>query len=94
MTIVLLLVHLLARGVQMRAVGYDDVVAAVGRGVPDRLVLSHEEGRDAGGEAAEGRWGDLGCDGGGGGGCWAGTEGGEGDVGGAGGDVVPGAGVG
>lgn len=59
MTIVFLLIHFFARGVQVCAIGYDDVVAAVGGGVPDRFVFSHEEEGDAGGEAAEGWGGDA-----------------------------------
>lgn len=54
MPIVFLLLQFLARDVQVRAAGGDDVVAAVGAGVPDRLVLAHEDDGDAGGEAAEG----------------------------------------
>lgn len=54
MSVVELLPPLFAGRVQVRAVGHDDVVAAVGRRVPDRLVLAHEQNGDAGGEAAEG----------------------------------------
>ncbi len=60
MAVVLLLLHLLAGDKDVVAPGRDDVVAAVGRGVPDRLVFAHKEDGDAGGEAAEGR----GCGGG------------------------------
>lgn len=56
MAVVRLAVLLHARRVQTRAVGDDDVVAAVGRGVPGRLVLAHEQHGDAAGQAAEG-WG-------------------------------------
>ena len=56
MSVVGFLPAFLARGVQVGAVGYDDVVAAVGRGVPDWFVFSHEEDGDAGGEATEGGW--------------------------------------
>ena len=41
MSVVYLLPALLARCVQCGAVGYDDIVAAVGRGVPDRFVFAH-----------------------------------------------------
>lgn len=54
MSVVHLLPALLAGRVQVRAVGYDDVVAAVGRGRPDGFVLAHKEDGDARGEAAEG----------------------------------------
>ncbi len=37
------------------AVGDNDIIAAVGRGVPDRFVFPHEENGDSGSEAAEGR---------------------------------------
>ena len=40
MAVVHLLPALFARRVQSRAVGHHDVVAAVGRRVPDRLVLA------------------------------------------------------
>lgn len=51
--VVLLLLQLLSRHVQVRAAGGDNVVAAVGAGIPDRLVLAHEDDGDAGGQAAE-----------------------------------------
>lgn len=89
MSVVQLLPALLARGVQVRAVGYDDVVAAVGRGLPDRLVLAHEQDGDAGREAAEGRRRELRR-----GGRGERPDGGEDLVGSRGGDVVPGSGVG
>ena len=54
MPIVLLLPALLAGSVQVRAVGHDDVVAAVGRGIPDGFVLAHEKDGDPRGETAEG----------------------------------------
>lgn len=54
MSVVRLLPHLAARDVHGGAVGHDDVVAAVGRRVPGRLVLAHEEGGDARGQAAHG----------------------------------------
>lgn len=53
MPVVELLPALLARRVQVVAVGDDDVVAAVGRRVEDGLVFSHEQDGDAGGEPAE-----------------------------------------
>jgi hypothetical protein len=49
-----LLCALLARDVDVFAVGGDHVVAAVGGGVEDGLVLAHEGDGYAGGEAAEG----------------------------------------
>ena len=58
MSVVRLAVQLLACRVQGRAVGHDHVVAAVGRGVPDGLVLAHQEGCDSRGETAEGGRGD------------------------------------
>ncbi len=60
MAVVLLLLHLFAGDEDIVAPGRDDVVAAVGGGVPDGLVFAHQEDGDAGGEAAEG-----GCCGGG-----------------------------
>lgn len=51
--VVLLLLHLLAGGVQLRQAGDDDVVAAVGTGVVDGFVLAHEGEGDGGGQAAE-----------------------------------------
>lgn len=54
MAVVGLAVLLHPRRVQACAVGDDDVVPAVGRGIPGRLVLAHEEHGDAAGEAAEG----------------------------------------
>lgn len=54
MTVVRLLPVLPSCDVQTRAVGYDDVVTAVGRWVEDGLVLAHEDDGDAGGESAEG----------------------------------------
>lgn len=74
-----------ARCVERGAVGHDDIVAAIGRGVPDGLVLAHEEGRDPRGEATEWWRRD---------GLWGGFDGGEGGVGGVCGDVVPYSGVG
>lgn len=44
MSVVLLLVHLLASDAQLRAVRDHNVVTAVGRRVPDRLVLAAENG--------------------------------------------------
>lgn len=55
----MLAVHLVARGVERRAVGHDDVVAAVRRGIPYRLVLAHEQDGDPTGETAEGGRGDC-----------------------------------
>ena len=54
MRIVLLLLHLLAGGVQLGETRADDVVAAVGTGVVDWFVLAHEGECDGGGQAAEG----------------------------------------
>lgn len=54
MTVVGLLPPLLARRVQLRAVRHHHVVPAVRRGVPDRLVLAHEQDRDAGRQSAQG----------------------------------------
>lgn len=51
--VVLLLEALLACGAQVMAAHGHDVVAAVGRGVVDGLVLAHEEEGDGGGEAAQ-----------------------------------------
>lgn len=51
--VVLLLLHLLARRVQLRQPRRDHVVAAVCAGVVDRFVLAHERERDRGGQAAE-----------------------------------------
>jgi hypothetical protein len=45
---------LFAGGVQVGAVDGYDVVAAVGAGVEDGLVFSHEDDGDGGGDAAEG----------------------------------------
>lgn len=53
MRIVQFLKPLFTRGVQIVAADGDDVVAAVGRGVPDGFVLAHEEDGYGGGEAAE-----------------------------------------
>lgn len=63
MTVVFLLVHFLAGGMQIGAIGYDDIVTAVRRGIVNRLVFSHEQDRDARCEAAERGWGYLRCDG-------------------------------
>lgn len=52
MTVVLLLVELLARNAELRAVGYDDVVATVGTRVVDWFVLAHEQDCNARGETA------------------------------------------
>jgi len=52
--VVLLLLHLLTRSVQLREPGADDVVAAVGAGIIDRLVLAHKREGDGGGQTAEG----------------------------------------
>lgn len=76
---------LVAGGVEGGAVGHDDVVAAVGRGVPDGLVLAHEQDGDARGEAAQRRRRHVGG---------GGLDGAEGLVGGRGGDMVPYTGVG
>lgn len=55
MAVVLLLVHLLACHTQLRAIGDDDVIAAVSRWIPYRLMLAAEDGRDTRGQAAERR---------------------------------------
>lgn len=60
--IVHLLLLLFARHEHIVAVRGHDVVAAVGGGIPDRFVFSHEEDGDAGCEAAEG-WGGGGGEG-------------------------------
>lgn len=44
MSVVLLLVHLLASDVQLRAVRNDNIVTTVGRWVPNWLVLPAENG--------------------------------------------------
>lgn len=54
MAVVLLLLHFVAGNEDIVAPGRDDVIAAVGGGVPDGLMFAHEEDGDAGGEAAEG----------------------------------------
>lgn len=54
MCAVQLLEALLAGCVQVRAINGHHVVAAVGRGVEDRLVLAHQGQRDGGGNAPEG----------------------------------------
>lgn len=56
MRVVFLLLQFVAGDAEERAGGYDDVVAAVGGGVVDGLVLACEEEGDAGGETAEGWW--------------------------------------
>ena len=56
MRVVLLLLHLLAGGVQLRQAGDDDVVAAVGTRVINGFVLAHEREGDGGGQAAERAW--------------------------------------
>jgi hypothetical protein len=43
-SVILLLVHLLASNVQLRAVRDYHIVTTVGRWVPNRLVLSAEDG--------------------------------------------------
>lgn len=55
MAIVFLLGQFPARDEHIVAAGGDDVIPAVGRRVPDRFVLAHEQDRDAGGEAAQRR---------------------------------------
>ncbi len=77
MSVIEFLPALLAGGVEIRAVGDDNIVAAVGRGIPDWFVLSHEEDGDTGGQAPEGGGCDLqgGCGG-------ERADGGEGVVGG------------
>lgn len=52
MAVVRLAPLLQAGSVQRGAVGDDNVVAAVGGGVPDGLVLAHEDDGDARCEAA------------------------------------------
>lgn len=56
MSVVFLLESLLARRVQVVAAGRNDVVAAVCRGVVDRLVLAHEADGDLRCNAAERSW--------------------------------------
>lgn len=53
MRVVLFLDALLARDVQVVAARGHYVVAAVGRGVPYRLVFAHQEDGDRGGDAAQ-----------------------------------------
>lgn len=65
MTIIFLLIHFFAGGVEIRAIGNNNIVAAIGGGIPDWLVFSHEEECDAGGETPKGWWCDAGCDRGG-----------------------------
>lgn len=55
MPVVLLLVHLLASDVQLRAVRNDHIVTTVGRWVPNRLVLAAENGSYPRGQAAKRR---------------------------------------
>ena len=89
MSVVLLLVHLLSGDAQLRAVGHDNVITAVGRWIPYRLVFSAENGCNARCEAAQ-RWGfEKGRVGG-----RERSDGAQGMVWGGGGDVVPGARVG
>lgn len=52
--VVLFLIAFLACGVYVLAANGDNVVAAVGRGIPNWFVLAHEEHGDRGGDAAEG----------------------------------------
>lgn len=54
MAVVCFLPQLLAGRVEVRAVRYNDVVAAVGGWVPNGLVLAHEERCDPGGQPAQG----------------------------------------
>lgn len=54
MAVVLLLVTLLSSSVQVVQTDSDNVVSTVGRGVPDRLVLSHEGDGDLRGDATKG----------------------------------------
>lgn len=79
MSIVLFLPAFLAGGVEVVAVGYDDVVAAVCGGIENGFVFSHEEDCDAGGETAERGSGDFWRGGG-----WEGADRGEGVMRGAG----------
>lgn len=51
--VILLLEPLLSRGVQVVASNRDDIVAAVGRRVPDGLVLAHQRDGDLRGDATE-----------------------------------------
>ena len=53
MSVVQFLPALFTSGVKHGAVGDHNVVAAVGRWVPDWFVFSHEEDSDARGEATE-----------------------------------------
>ena len=54
MRVVLLLKAFLARCVQVMAAGSDNIIAAISRGIPDWLVLAHEEDCDGRGNAAQG----------------------------------------
>lgn len=56
MCAVQLLEALLASCVEVGAVDGNYVVAAVGGGVEDRLVLAHKGQSDGGGDAPEGSW--------------------------------------
>ncbi len=52
--IVELLLHFLACGVDICAASSNNIVSAVGRGVPDGLVLAHQNDGDLGGEPTQG----------------------------------------
>ena len=54
MAVVLFLIALLSGGVQVVQTDGNNVVSAVGRGVPDGLVLAHEGNGDLRGDAPEG----------------------------------------
>ena len=54
MAVVLLLIALLSGSVQVVKTDGNNIVSAVGRGVPDGLVLAHEGDGDLRGDAAEG----------------------------------------
>ena len=51
MAVVLFLLHLLAGDEHIVTAGSDHVVTAIGRRVPDRLVLAHEQNGNPGSQA-------------------------------------------
>ena len=53
MSVISFLPAFLAGCMELRTVCHDDVVAAVGRGIPDWLVFSHQQDGDPGCEATK-----------------------------------------
>ena len=53
MRVVLLLETLFAGGVQVATTGGNNIVTAVRGGVPDRLMLAHQEDRNGGGNTTQ-----------------------------------------